>query len=487
MSTIYALSTVPGKSAIAVIRISGPKSSLILTSLCGPGSPPLRPRFVSLRTLRHPTTLEPLDRSLTLFMKGPKTFTGEDIAEFHVHGSTAVISAVLAAIPMAHESIRYAAPGEFSKRAFYNGKLDLTQAEGLADLINSQTEQQRKSAFGQVEGSLSRLYADWRNKLIEMRGQLEAIIDFGEDNDGIEDAIHGKVVDSAIQVRDALSRHLTSSLKGELLRAGIQVAIFGPPNAGKSSLLNILAQRDASIVSSEAGTTRDVVETILDVGGFPVIVGDTAGLREGDSVGMVEREGVRRARKRVREANLRICVVPNGSEIDETTSSEIASCLAQENGTESVLLVLNKTDQIDDQSAGSNASRVSASTGIPEAQIFQISCITRQGIDHFLARLVERLKRLTTDDSVDGVGALGTNARHRDQVKQCLSHLSAFIGNTVRSSHESPLTIADDDQKDVVIGAEELRYASDALGRVTGRIDVEEILGKIFSSFCIGK
>lgn len=420
MSTIFALSTVLGKSAVALVRISGPQSRLVLTKLCGSSLTRIAPRQATLKTLRHPNTSETLDKALTLFFSGPATFTGEDICELHLHGSRAVIKSVLEAIPSCHPSIRYAEPGEFSKRAFYNGKMDLTQAEGLADLIDSETDEQRRSAYRQAEGSLSRLYDGWREQLVKMRSQLEAIIDFGEDNDGIEDNIYESVLQDTKDLQSVMRNHLKSSLKGELLRSGVKVAIFGPPNAGKSSLLNILAQRDASIVSPEAGTTRDIVDTILDIGGFPVIISDTAGLREGNSVGAIEREGVKRAKQRVEDADLRICMIPNGTDIDESTRMALQSNLVD---LKSVILLLNKTDSTDNN-LKTNVHKLAADLGISQQQIIETSCITQQGIDVFLHFMQESLRELTTDDTKD----LGSNARHREQVNRCLSHLSALIG-----------------------------------------------------------
>lgn len=430
MSTIYALSTVAGKSAVAIVRVSGPKSRSILAKLGG-GS--IVPRRASLKTLRHPQTLDLLDKALTLFFEAPRTFTGEDTCEFHLHGSRSVIKSVLAAIPACGSSIRYAEPGEFSKRAFYNDKMDLTQAEGLADLINAETDEQRRSAHRQADGALSRLYEGWRRDLIELRSLLEAVIDFGEDNDGIEESSVNEVITKSLVMQSQLQRHLASSIKGELLRNGVQVTIFGPPNAGKSSLLNLLAQRDASIVSSEAGTTRDVIETILDIGGFPVILGDTAGLREGQSVGEIEIEGVKRARRKVHDANLRICMISKGSLLDETTLSELRICREREENMQSTILLLNKSDQIDVDNKLTRRE-INEQTGISEDNIFEISCITKDGVDQFLSCLIHRLRQLTLDgvdesgDSRDSRLSLGTNARHRDQVEQCLSHIGAFLG-----------------------------------------------------------
>ncbi|KAG5439313.1 hypothetical protein PCK2_000849, partial [Pneumocystis canis] len=280
--TIYALSTPLGKSAIAVIRMSGPESFKVIRALC-PAKELPKLRYMSLRKIRHPKTNEVLDKAFVLLFKGPFSFTGEDMAELHIHGGSAVIRAVLDAIASSHCNVQYAESGEFSRRSFENGKLDLTQVEGLYDIINAETEEQRKKlAIQQIDGCLKRLYEGWREELIDYRSYLEAIIDFGEDdniNDDIYFQIHKKVENFVVRLRD----YLKTSVRCELLRYGINVSIFGLPNAGKSSLLNIIARRSASIVASEPGTTRDVIDVIIDIGGFPVIFSDTAGLRVGNN------------------------------------------------------------------------------------------------------------------------------------------------------------------------------------------------------------
>ncbi|ORY82584.1 tRNA modification GTPase [Protomyces lactucae-debilis] len=438
MSTIYALSTSAAKAAIAVIRISGPQARLALAALTPKR---VKPRQAHLVKLRHQGQL--LDEALAFYMPGPASFTGEDSVELHVHGGKAVIRSVLAALS-SHKGLRYAEPGEFSKRAFRAGKLDLTQAEALADLIHAETEQQRRAAVSQAAGALAKRYDGWREQLIQGRAMLEAVIDFGEDNE-IDSTVVEQVQQRVRQLQEAIRNHLEAGVRGERLKHGITVALFGPPNAGKSSLLNLLCRREVSIVSDEAGTTRDVVETMLDIGGYPVILCDTAGLR--DAQGFVEQQGVRLANMRVEEADLRLCVVPAGEAMDPLTQALV---------TPETMLVVNKVDLRSDARQGHH-----------------LSCTTHAGVDAFLAALTGRLQALTSDEHGQGL-ALGTTARHREQCERCLEHLDIFLRYDTHGF-------------DFVLAAEELRYAGDCLGRVLGRIDVEELLSVIFRDFCIGK
>ncbi|HUS96688.1 MAG TPA: tRNA uridine-5-carboxymethylaminomethyl(34) synthesis GTPase MnmE, partial [Hyphomicrobiaceae bacterium] len=295
--TIYALSSSPGKAAIAVVRISGPGSLAIAASLMG--SVPAF-RRAALRTLRDHKTNTPIDQAMVLLFEGPASATGEDLVEFHLHGSRAVLDnlfGILALFP----NTRLAEPGEFSRRAFENGKLDLTAAEGIADLIDAETEAQRRQALRQTNGALARLYDGWRRRLIEAQALIEAAIDFSDEGDVSGDAIR-LGLNVAEQLRTEIATHLAGAARGEITRSGYRVVIAGPPNAGKSSLLNALARRDVAIVSHEAGTTRDVIEVHLDLDGLAVIVSDTAGVREAKSD--VEREGIRRAMDRAETADL---------------------------------------------------------------------------------------------------------------------------------------------------------------------------------------
>ncbi|KAG4302916.1 hypothetical protein PCANB_000861 [Pneumocystis canis] len=465
--TIYALSTALGKSAIAVIRMSGPESFSVIRALC-PGKELPKLRYVGLREIRHPETNELLDKGFVLLFKGPFSFTGEDMAELHVHGGSAVIRAVLDAIACTHCNVQYAESGEFSRRSFENGKLDLTQAEGLYDIINAETEEQRKLAIQQIDGFLKRLYDGWRQELIDYRSYLEAIIDFGEDdniNDDIYFQMHKKVENFVVRLRD----YLKTSVRTELLRHGVKISIFGLPNAGKSSLLNIIARRPASIVSSEPGTTRDVIDVIVDIGGFPVIFSDTAGLREGNNVGFVEKEGIRRAHENIEKASIRICVL-DITDIEANISAlqylfrpyNITNC-------QSTILVLNKIDLVESEKY-KDLKGIEFLTGIASDFIFPISCNTNTGIHDLMFSLNNQIKKMISFESSQEI--IGANARHKEHIEKCLNYLHIFLESNI---------------KDIVIAAENLRYASDELGKICGRVDVEEVLGAIFSKFCVGK
>jgi tRNA modification GTPase len=306
LETIYALSSAGGRAGVAVIRVSGPRVIKVIEALTGRAAP--RPREAALRALVDPASGVALDRALVLFFRGPESFTGEDVAEFHVHGGRAVVASVLGALG-GIEGLRTALPGEFTRRAFENDKLDLTEAEGLGDLIDAETEGQRRQALRQMEGALGRLYEGWRQRLIRVLAHAEADIDFADEDlpDELTATLGPKIGALAAEIQT----HLDDGHRGERLRDGVEVAIIGPPNVGKSSLLNRLAGREAAIVSDEAGTTRDVLEVRLDLGGVPVTLADTAGLREAE--GRVEREGISRARARAESADLRLVMVAGGS------------------------------------------------------------------------------------------------------------------------------------------------------------------------------
>lgn len=305
-STIFALSSAPGRAGVAVIRVSGPSVGYVLNRMVAPRP---KPRSAVYRTIQHPRTGEALDRAVVLWFAAPKSETGEDVAEFQVHGSRAVVAAVLSALGEI-DGCRLAEPGEFARRAFENGKLDLAEIEGLADLIEAETDAQRRQALAQAGGSLSKLYESWRSRLIEIAALTEAAIDFSDEGD-VSASAFAEARNRAVISKDEIAAHLNDGHRGEILRDGFRVALLGPPNAGKSSLLNALARRDAAIVSAEAGTTRDVIEVRLDLGGLPVIVSDTAGIREASSE--IEREGIRRSLAAARDADLVIWLAENPS------------------------------------------------------------------------------------------------------------------------------------------------------------------------------
>ncbi|WP_428673714.1 tRNA uridine-5-carboxymethylaminomethyl(34) synthesis GTPase MnmE, partial [Roseibium sp.] len=309
--TIYALSSGAVPSGVAVIRVSGPRTREIVASL---GGRVPDPRKAMLSRLRHPRTGDVLDEAVVLYFQGPASFTGEDVAEFQCHGGRAVVSSLLEVLG-SFEGCRPAEAGEFTRRAFDRGRMDLTEVEGLADLIAAETESQRKQAMRQMGGALGQLYEDWRKRLIHMRAMIEADFDFADEED-VPGSVAEEVWSEAVKLHAEIADHLERSKSGERLRSGLQVVLMGAPNAGKSSLLNAIAGRDVAIVTEEAGTTRDVIEVHLDLGGYPVTLVDTAGLRQTE--GIVEREGIRRAEERGRAADLVLWAVePDGVELDD--------------------------------------------------------------------------------------------------------------------------------------------------------------------------
>jgi tRNA modification GTPase len=438
VTSIYALSSAHGKAGVAVIRVSGPQSGDVLRLMAGGVA---EPRVARLRPIRKPENGEVLDRGLVLWFPAPASFTGEDMAELHIHGGRAVLEAVLAALA-AVPGLRMAEPGEFARRAFENGKLDLTAAEGLADLIDAETEAQRRQAIRQAGGALRTLYEGWRRDVIGASASVEAALDFSDEAD-IPEAIAATARPIVQALAEAISDHLADARGGEILRDGYCVVIAGPPNAGKSSLLNALARRDAAIVSAEAGTTRDVVEVRLNLGGYPVLLMDTAGIRE--ARGEIEREGIRRSLDRMREADLVLWMEDLAAALEERGEPPASDA--------PMLRVGNKADLV----------AVSPTDGM-----ILISARTGMGLDRLLAMLLERV-----GSRVGGVeGAAITRARHRQGLEATKAALLDFLQG---------------DPADLELRAEDLRNAAAALGRLTGRVDVEDILDRIFADFCIGK
>lgn len=432
--TIFALSTPPGRSGVAVIRLSGDRAGPILDTLAGMPRP--EARAAVLRRLRDRTDAT-LDRALVLWFPGPASFTGEDSAEFHVHGGEAVIEGVFNALRA--EGARPAEAGEFTRRAFENGKLDLTEAEGLADLIEAETEGQREQALVQMGGALKIVYEGWREDLIAILSAIEGEIDFPDEDDvpGALAATAGPGVDLLIR---ALETHLDDDRRGEIVRRGFTIAIIGPPNAGKSSILNRLARREAAIVTDIPGTTRDIVEVRLVLAGFPVILADTAGLRE--AADRVEAEGVRRALVRAGEADLRIGVI-------DGTDPAARPPEALRDGD---ILITNKSDVATGSVAGSWA----------------VSALTGAGLDALEAELSERVSARLSRREAPAL----SRARHRDAVETALAAL-----------RRGRARLADAPE----LAGEDVRLAIRAMESLTGRIDVEDVLDRVFSQFCIGK
>lgn len=537
-STIYALSTAPGRGAIAIIRISGPACLSTYRALC-PGKKDPKPRHATVRTLYDPeappTPSSVLDSgALVLYFPAPKTVTGEDLLELHVHGGTAIVRAVLAAIPRtlptgsSQQSIRYAEPGEFTRRAFANDRLDLTQVEALGDSLAASTEQQRRLSVRGTTNSLATRYESWRKLLLEARGELEALIDFSEDQHFDESIgeLLGSVAGQVVSLRAALLAHRENAVRGELLRSGISLALLGAPNAGKSSLLNAVVGREAAIVSREAGTTRDVVEVGIDLGGFLCRLGDTAGLRKAlegkdgeDVVGMVEQEGMKRAKARADESDVVIVVLSfeTGSDGSVTVQLdaevvETAARLTREKN--NVLVAINKTDiarNADDLEAAIAATQT-AIPGLQRERIHLISCASTESkiapaykdpgnIQSFLRALITHFAVLTSAISPEpGSDAeadpsiwqesLGATERHRLLLESCIASLDDFTALVDDAAAAGEEDISEDGEADVVLAAEHLRGAADSLARITGRGeagDVEEVLGVVFEKFCVGK
>ncbi|XP_033477144.2 5-taurinomethyluridine-[tRNA] synthase subunit GTPB3, mitochondrial isoform X3 [Epinephelus lanceolatus] len=470
--TIFALSSGHGRCGVAVIRASGPASATALRCMAGLTRSLPPPRTALLRSITDPQTKEVLDRGLVLWFPAPHSFTGEDSVEFHIHGGPAVITAVLQALGSV-PGMRPAEAGEFTRRAFQAGKLGLTEVEGLGDLIHAETEAQRRQALRQMSGELGRLYQDWSHRLKRCLAHVEAFIDFSED-ELIEDGVLNQVDRSVCDLQAEIESHLKDERRGERLRSGVQVVIAGATNAGKSSLLNTLCQRPAAIVSPIAGTTRDIVETALDIGGFPVLLSDTAGLRESPDV--VEREGVRRARERVQQADLTLVVVDSSQLPSDAQKAAdflqwyLRSVLPTEEQpeTDRFLLVLNKTDLLPQEQRLKLNGELMRVSGLPPVCL--ISCHTNDGLQDFLTMLHSSVKTLC-GDPLSGAPTL-TQARHRAHLQQCFAALAQY--QRYRDI-------------DLALAAEGVRLALTSLGRITGRVGAEEILDIIFKDFCIGK
>ncbi|XP_071434147.1 tRNA modification GTPase GTPBP3, mitochondrial [Pithys albifrons albifrons] len=460
--TIFALSSAPGRCGVAVIRASGPGSRGALQTLTGtPKLPP--PRVLALRRIRDPVTAETLDRGLVVWFPGPRSFTGEDCAELHVHGGPAVVSGVLRALGRL-PGLRPADPGEFTRRAFRRGKLDLTAAEGLGDLIRAETEAQRRQALRQMEGELGQLYQRWSDTLTQALAHLEAYIDFSED-DNVEEEVLCQVDGTVRALAQEIGAHLRDGRRGELLRGGVHAVIAGPPNVGKSSLLNLLCQRPAAIVSPVAGTTRDVVEVALNIGGYPLVLSDTAGLRE--ATDPVEREGVTRARDRLCQADLVLAVLDATAVPPGLAGLGSALGALQPPPDTPCVLVLNKADLLR-VSGGPLRDTCTQSPPLPPTTL--LSCKTGEGLDHLLELLAQQLAQLC-GDPLGGSPSL-TQSRHSQHLGGCATALARY---------------GQERRRDLALAAEQLRLARRELGRITGHVGTEDVLDIIFRDFCVGK
>ena len=442
--TIYALSTGPGISGVAIIRVSGPETKIVISKLTNGSFP--EPRVATLKKINKIKTNELIDEGLILWFPAPQSYTGEDMAEFHVHGSRSVVEALHSSIAQV-ENCRLAEPGEFTKIAFQNEKINLLQAESIADLISSETEIQRQQAIKIMTGQNSSKFISWRERLLKILSNVEAKIDFPDEdlpNDVLRD-----IKTNSNKIKSEIQKTLNDQKVGERIREGFKIAIVGPINAGKSSLLNYLSRREVAIVSEIAGTTRDVIETHLNIDGLPVVVSDTAGIR--DSKDEIEKKGIRLALKRAEDADLNIVVI-------EPKSTHFAGFL-KDSITNKSIIVINKSDLgIDDMVYE-----------FEKINPIYISLKEEKNLDKLIFAIKEKLK----NQFISSEDILITRERHRQHLEQCVLHLDNF---------EQKNNAEDFDK-----AAEDLRLATRHLGMIVGKVDVEEILGSIFNDFCIGK
>ena len=447
--TVFALATAPGRAAVAVMRLSGPEANRALTVLTGGRRP--APRVAGGRTLRLPDG-PVLDEALVLWFPGPASYTGEDCAELHLHGGPAVVDGVTDA--MLKLGLRPADPGEFTRRAFENGKLDLSQAEAVADLVDAETDAQRRQALAQLDGELARRHANWREALVEALAVLEAAVDFPDED--VPEAVAGEAAPIIDRVLIELGEALADGERGERVREGFRIALIGAPNAGKSSLLNALAGRPAAIVTATPGTTRDVIEVPLNVAGYRILLADTAGLREARDP--IEAEGVRRAKAWAASAGLRLLII-DGSAREATWREATVQARPGD------LCILNK-DDLPAGAAGRDARAWATEHGL---EVVALSLIAGKA-EGVMRRVTERvLKALSGADF-----PAATQARHRRDLITAQQHLT-------RGRRAMAL------RAQVELAAEDVRLAARALARVNGRIDAEDVLDRVFARFCIGK
>ena len=441
MDTIFACASGMGRSGVCVIRISGPEALPILHKITNKKSP-FTARQACLAKIFDPVSRETIDHALVLFFENPASFTGEDVVELHLHGSPAILAKMTEVLS---KLCRLAEPGEFTRRAFENDKMDLTAAEGLADLIDAETELQRRQALRQMEGGLAKKLESWRADLMKSLAHLEAYIDFPDED--LPEVLDKEIEDKATNLMGQIKDHLASGLKSQRLRDGVLVSIIGPPNAGKSSLLNLLADREAAIVSDQAGTTRDIVEVRLDLFGFPVILADTAGIR--NATDKIEEEGIKRAKQVLDQSDLTLLMYDASEEFpDDFPEIDAAR----------TLLIANKLD-------------LSAKKPATEDKIYgmipaPLSVKTGDGVEEFLGVLKDKVQEICGLSE----SATVTRQRHRQGLEECAKALDAALKADL-----------------IELRAESLRQAMTAIGRLTGRVDVEELLDMIFSDFCIGK
>lgn len=439
--TIYALSTVFGKSGVAVIRISGEKVLDIINKITNIDCDKIKDRYAYFTPIIDYKTNNILDKCLILYFKAPHSFTGEDILEIQCHGSKAVLNSVLNCLSDI-KNVRLAEPGEFSKRAYYNGKMDLTEAEGLADLIDAETSEQQKYALRQMSGNLKNLYSNWRENLVRVLSYLEAFIDFPEED--IPTNLYNDILNTVFKIKSDIKEHLSDNKVNEQLKNGFRVVITGATNAGKSSLINTLTKRNAVIVSDIAGTTRDAIDISLDIGGYPVVITDTAGIRETNNP--IEKQGIDIAKQKVEEADFVIALYDASDNSNYTLNID----------NKDIIFVANKIDKLSDKEIDS----------IKEKNHILISAKYNQGIDNLISLILENIKAKFSSSS----SVLITRLRYRKALEKCLENLDNFSLD-----------------KEIELSSEDVRLACRAIGEITGYVKVDEILDNIFSSFCIGK
>ena len=442
--TIYALSTGPGVSGVAIVRISGPEASKAIKLLTKKDLP--TPRIATLRKINNINNSELIDEGIIIWFPGPESYTGEDMAEFHIHGGKAIVLALQNELSKI-ENFRLAEPGEFTKIAFQNGKINLLKAEGIADLISAETEMQRLQAVKIMKGNSAKKFDNLREKLLEILSFVEAKIDFPEEDLPNENIQQIKKVSTEVLIQ--ITKILNDQKVGETIREGFKIAIVGPTNAGKSSLLNNLSNRDVAIVSEIAGTTRDVIEAHLNIDGYPVIISDTAGIR--NSKDEIEKKGIKLSLDRAENADLKLVVV-DAKSID---LSGFLNDLLKDNA----ILVVNKSDLINGE----------LDSEVKKLDHVLISLKENLNLDKLISKIKNKLKiKFIVNEDI-----LITRERHRQHLVQCSDNLRNFIEKN--------------DKKDFDKGAEDLRLATRHLGMIVGKVDVEEILGSIFNDFCIGK
>ena len=442
--TIYALSTGPGVSGIAVVRVSGKEAAEVVKRLTGDDLPV--PRVATLKKINYINTNNVIDEGVVIWFPGPNSYTGEDLAEFHVHGSRAVVSALHSSIS-GIKNCRLAEPGEFTKLAFQNGKINLLKAEGIADLVSAETEIQRKQAVEIMNGKSSDKFISWREKLLKILSHIEAKIDFPEED--LPKDILNEIQKNSNLVSKEIEKALDDQKVGERIREGFKIAIVGPTNAGKSSLINYLSKRDVAIVSEIAGTTRDVIETHLNLDGYPVVVSDTAGISE--SKNEIEKKGIKLALNRAEDADLKLIIV-DAKSVDFTS---VLKELIDENA----ILVLNKSDLIDGN----------VNNEIKKYDHILVSIKNNLNLD----KLILIIKKKLENKFISYGDILITRERHRQHLEQCIIHLKNFKNKNGSEDYDK--------------AAEDLRLATRHLGMIVGKVDVEEILASIFNDFCIGK